>query len=30
MQLEEDAHWDSIRLRLLLDAEPLLKLLPLT
>lgn len=29
MQLEDDAHWDSVRLLLLLNAEPLLKLLPL-
>jgi hypothetical protein len=29
MQLEDDAHWDSLRLRLELNAEPLLKLLPL-
>lgn len=29
MQLEDDAHWDSMRLRLSLNAEPLLKLLPL-
>lgn len=30
MQLEDDddAHWDSIRLRLLLTAEELLELLP--